>query len=292
MEYRGRFAPSPSGPLHFGSLIAALAGYLQARARGGKWLVRIEDIDLPRAMTGADGIILRTLEKLGLYWDEEVVYQSRRHKRYAEVLARLQQDNLLYPCSCSRRQTAGRIYSGQCRNGSASNAGATSLRIKVDARPLRFMDQIQGPRSERLASTLGDFIIKRADRVISYNLAVVVDDADQRISEIMRGADLIATTARQIFLQQTLGFATPAYAHVPVAVDATGAKLSKQNRAPAIDADRGREWLLAALDFLGQDPPAALGAAEGEDILRWGVANWRLARVPRRQTIHYPPRPA
>ena len=292
MEYRGRFAPSPSGPLHFGSLIAALAGYLQARASGGKWLVRIEDIDLPRAMTGADGIILHTLEKLGLYWDEEVVYQSQRHKRYAEILARLQQDNRLYPCSCSRRQTAGRIYSGQCRNGTAPNAGATSLRIKVDARPLRFVDQIQGPRSERLDSTLGDFIIKRADRIISYNLAVVVDDADQRISEIMRGTDLIPTTARQIFLQQTLGFATPAYAHVPVAIDAAGAKLSKQNRAPAIDATRGREWLLAALDFLGQGPPAALRAAEGADILRWGVANWRLARVPQRQTIHYPPRPA
>ena len=150
----------------------------------------------------------------------------------------------------------------------------------------------RGPRSERLDSTLGDFIIKRADRVISYNLAVVVDDADQRISEIMRGTDLIPTTARQIFLQQTLGFATPAYAHVPVAVDAAGDKLSKQNRAPAIDAGRGREWLLAALDFLGQGPPAALRAAEGADILRWGVANWRLARVPRRQTIHYPPYPA
>lgn len=289
MDYRGRFAPSPSGPLHFGSLIAALAGYLQARARRGKWLVRIEDIDLPRAMTGADKIILQTLEKLGLCWDEEVIYQSRRHERYAGILAQLRQDGHLYPCSCSRGQTAGRVYSGKCRNGAAPNAGPAALRIRVSDQPVRFVDQIQGPCSERLDATLGDFIIKRADRIISYNLAVVIDDADQRISEVTRGTDLIGTTARQIFLQQTLGLATPAYAHFPVAVDAAGNKLSKQNRAPAIDAGRGREWLLAALDFLGQDPPVALHAAESAEIIRWGVENWRLARIPRRRTIHYPP---
>ena len=288
MDYRGRFAPSPSGPLHFGSLIAAFAGYLQARARRGKWLVRIEDIDLPRSMTGADKLILQTLEKLGLHWDEDVIYQSRRHKRYAEALAQLQQDGHLYPCSCSRRQTAGRPYSGKCRNGAAADKSANAIRIRVDRQQIHFVDQIQGPRSERLDSAVGDFIVKRADRITSYNLAVVVDDADQRISEVARGTDLIGTTARQIFLQSTLGFATPSYLHFPVAVDAAGKKLSKQNHAPAIDVGRGRELLLAALYFLGQEPDKALQAASSGEIIRWGIENWRLSQVPRRQTIHYP----
>jgi len=284
--YHGRFAPSPTGPLHFGSLVAALGSFLQARAREGTWRVRMEDIDPPREVTGAADGILRTLEAFGLTWDGEVLYQSRRGEAYRAALADLERDGMLYACRCSRRELApyGGRYPGFCRGRRPPSRGRQAWRVLTDAEPIRFNDAVQGPFTQSLAET-GDFILLRRDGYFAYQLAVVIDDAHQGITEVVRGSDLLDSTVRQIHLQRLLGFATPGYVHLPVAVNAAGDKLSKQTRARALDPARPLPDLLAALAFLGQAPAAELADGTPGEVVDWAIRRWRLDRVPRRLTL-------
>ncbi|MFL9907560.1 tRNA glutamyl-Q(34) synthetase GluQRS [Paraburkholderia sp. RL17-337-BIB-A] len=264
MTYRGRFAPSPTGPLHFGSLVSALASWLDARAHGGAWLVRIEDIDGPRTVPGAAEDILTTLERFGMHADEPPVWQSRRMARYQEALDQLKAAGLIYPCGCTRKEIADSLlsaharnttlaYPGTCRNG-LHGKPARAWRLRVpdgDAAVITFEDRWQGKQTQNLATEVGDFVLKRADDQWAYQLAVVVDDADADITHIVRGADLMDSTARQIYLQRCLGVPTPEYLHVPVVTNGQGEKLSKQNGATALDNDRPLETLSAAARHLG-----------------------------------------
>ena len=284
--YVGRFAPSPSGPLHFGSLVAALGSFLQARAQQGRWLVRIEDIDPPREMAGAADLILQTLEAHGLAWDGEVIYQSRRHERYDEVIAALHRAGDLYWCRCTRREimAAGGFYNGHCRALGLTAEGCAA-RLRQHHPVYRFEDALQGEITVPAALAEEDFIVRRRDGLYAYNLAVVVDDMDSGITEIVRGADLLEPTVRQIALYQTLGAEVPAWVHLPLAVQADGNKLSKQNHAPALSRDEVRPALWQALHFLGQCPPPELMASRIDEIVAWGIAHWRLAGVPRQQKV-------
>ena len=285
--YAGRFAPSPTGPLHFGSLVAALASWLDARAAGGRWLVRTEDLDLPRVQPGAADAILGTLQALGLRWDGEVVFQSSRRARYAAALERLAAHT--YPCGCTRKEIAdsalglaadgAQIYPGSCRGGLAQGKAARALRVRTPPGATAFGDRVQGAQRQSLQHEVGDFVLYRADGQFAYQLAVVVDDADHQITDVVRGADLLDSTARQIHLQRLLSFATPRYLHVPVAVNAQGEKLSKQSGAAAIDAARGRETLARALAFLGQPPSTSLEEA---------VRQWDPARIPPVRSLRVP----
>lgn len=285
--YRGRFAPSPTGPLHFGSLVAALASYLEARQQQGEWLLRMEDLDTPRNMPGAADAILRSLEAFGFEWDGAVVYQSERHDLYAAALARLQEDVLVYPCGCTRKEIAdsaihgieGAIYPGTCRSGLPPGKTARAWRIRAENRTIGFDDAIQGHVAQNLARNIGDFVLKRADGFYAYQLAVVVDDADQAITHVVRGADLLDSTPRQIYLQQVLGLPAMHYAHIPVVLNAQGEKLSKQTQAAAVDDLQPATQLWQALDFLQQSPPAAIRNAPLADIWQWADQNWQLSRI-------------
>ena len=258
VRYRGRFAPTPSGPLHFGSLVAALASYQRARSAAGEWLVRIDDLDPPRELPGAADDILRTLAALGMHWDGPVVYQSRRIARYGAALEQLAAAGLLYGCSCSRRAIADRaqegiegpIYPGTCRALGLALIG-TAVRLRTDPGKVEFTDLARGAIGQDVASEIGDFVLRRADGVYSYQLANVVDDAELGITEVVRGADLLASTPRQIYLQTLLGYRQPSYCHVPVVENERGEKLSKQTRAPALDVGRPLPQLCAAASFLG-----------------------------------------
>lgn len=290
---RGRFAPSPTGPLHFGSLIAAVASYLDARSQQGNWLVRIEDLDLPRQMPGAADIILRTLEAYGFEWDGEVLYQSQRDRYYQDALHVLSARGLLYPCSCSRKEIAdsathgidGLVYPGTCRDGLAPGKQARAWRIKVDEQPVFFHDAVQGEICQILARDIGDFVLKRADGLFAYQLAVVVDDHLQGITHIVRGADLLDSTPRQIFLQQALGYTTPHYLHVPVAANAAGEKFSKQTLAQPLDSRHRSEDLWQVLAFLGQSPPSELQQSSHTDIWQWAMQHWQPGSIPRQRAI-------
>lgn len=294
--YRGRFAPSPTGPLHFGSLLAAVASYLEARRRDGAWLVRIEDIDPPREVAGAADQILRTLEGFGLHWDESVLYQSDRHEAYRAALARLQEAGLLYRCTCSRKHIAAAVrqrdaqdgrrrsadyYPGTCRGASGQSGRHGALRVLVPDQPIAFTDAVQGEQRQNLATEVGDFVVHRTDGLFAYQLAVVVDDAAQEISHVVRGSDLLLSTARQIHLQQVLGVPTPGYAHIPVAVNAAGQKLSKQTGAPALDPRQPGRALWQAFAFLGHRPPIELRDAPTATLWSWALEVWQLQRVPR-----------
>lgn len=294
--YVGRFAPSPSGPLHFGSLIAALASFLDARAAGGRWLVRIEDLDTPRVQPGAADGILRTLERLGLHWDGSVEYQSARGDHYRQALERLASRGLTYWCGCTRREIAdsslglaadgARIYPGSCAAGLAPGRAARVLRVRVADDPIRFVDRLQGPRQQRLGSEVGDFIVYRADGQFAYQLAVVVDDAEQGVTDVVRGADLLDSTARQIHLQRLLGLPTPRYLHVPAAISSSGEKLSKQTGAPVVDASHPLPVLAQALEFLGQ---AAQDMEDPRELLAGAIRDWAVARIPATRTRVAPP---
>jgi glutamyl-Q tRNA(Asp) synthetase len=259
--YRGRFAPSPTGPLHFGSLVAAVASYIDARAHGGEWLVRMEDVDEPRTMPGAADNILQTLHDFGLLWDGDVVYQSRRKPLYEAALAQLRSAGHAYGCGCTRREIADSVpglkpgaeapYPGTCRNGPPAGRIARSWRVRVE---------------EDLAHSVGDFIVKRADGLFAYQLAVVVDDEDQGITDIVRGADLFTSTPRQMYLQKLLGYRTPRYAHIPVVRGPSGDKLSKQTGAAPVLATEAVQHLRAALAFLGRPVPAS-----EPRILPWAI---------------------
>jgi glutamyl-Q tRNA(Asp) synthetase len=281
--YVGRFAPSPTGPLHFGSLVAALASWLDARAAGGRWFVRIEDLDTPRVQPGAADEILRCLERLGLHWDGSPVFQSARAEAYRHALEALEAS--LYRCGCTRREIAdsslglatdgARIYPGTCRAGLPAGRSPRSRRVLVDAEVISFSDRVQGPQQQNLAREVGDFVLVRADGLVAYQVAVVVDDAAQEVTDVVRGADLLDSTARQIHLQRLLGLPTPRYLHVPVAVEAGGEKLSKQSGAEAIGASNAQSMLQKALAFLGQRPARDLAEA---------VRSWDPARIPRART--------
>ena len=297
----GRFAPSPTGPLHFGSLVAAVGSFLDARSRKGQWLLRIEDVDTVRTVPGAAAAILATLERHGFEWDGEIVWQSRRHDAYAAALAQLRRDGHVFPCACSRRELAdsalapdgSRRYPGTCRDGLAPGRTARAWRVRTGPDPVCFEDAIQGPQHQDLATEVGDYVVLRADGVFAYQLAVVVDDAEAGVTHVVRGADLLDSTARQIHLQRLLGLPQPAYAHLPVATNAAGEKLSKQTLARAIDEHPPVVALLAALRFLGQQPPAGLARATLAQVWEWAHAHWRPDRVPHcRQAIANLPEPA
>ena len=293
--YRGRFAPSPTGPLHFGSLVSALASFLDARAHGGVWLVRMEDVDTTRNVLGAAGDILATLEAFGFEWDGPVLWQTTRDEAYAEALARLTRLGLAYGCACSRKEIAdstnlsaidgGLVYPGTCRSGMAEGRSVRAWRLCVGREETVFEDRLQGFISQVLERDVGDFVLRRADGLFAYQLAVTVDDHFQGISDIVRGADLLASTPRQIWLQRCLGYATPSYAHLPVAANPAGEKLSKQTLAPALEHGRAAELLVNALRFLGQPVPAELSRAAINEVWAWAHAHWSFAAIPRQPLI-------
>lgn len=297
--YRGRFAPSPTGPLHFGSLVAAVGSYLDARAHQGQWLLRMEDLDPQRTVPGGAETIMDTLHALGMAWDGEVLYQRSRDEAYRAALEQLKKTGLVYPCACSRREIAdsavsgidGPVYPGTCRKGLLSGRAARAERVLTDGARIEFKDAIQGRITHNLERQIGDFVLKRADGPYAYQLAVVVDDAAQGITDVVRGADLLDSTPRQVYLQQLLGFATPRYAHLPVAVNVVGEKLSKQTLARAIDVAAPVPLLNAALEFLGQAPVA--GCTAGDTAAFWpqAIAGWQISRVPRQRTLPAPENP-
>ncbi|MBU4609090.1 tRNA glutamyl-Q(34) synthetase GluQRS [Achromobacter sp. GG226] len=282
--YVGRFAPSPSGPLHLGSVVAALASWLDARAHGGRWLVRMEDVDGPRTVPGADQVILAQLAALGMTSDDDVIYQSSRHAVYEAALARLTAMGLIYPCGCTRREIADsapihavsgeRPYPGTCRTGLQPGRGPRAWRVRMPAGVHCFEDRWLGRQCQDVAREVGDIVLRRADGQWAYQLAVVIDDADQGVTDIVRGADLLSSTARQQVLGQTLGLPLPRVMHVPLIVDTDGRKLSKQNGAPAVDTQAPLVALQAAWTALGFAPlPDASTAAA---FLTQATDAWRL----------------
>jgi len=284
VEYVGRFAPSPTGPLHFGSLVAAVASYLQARSNNGRWLLRIEDIDPPREQAGATEQIIAALERYGFVWDGETIFQSQTLPRHEQAVSTLIANGLAYPCRCSRRELAdaprgplGIVYPGTCRNGCAE--GESAIRVRTDDAEIAFEDALQGRVSQRLESESGDFVIRRRDGLIAYHLAVVVDDEIQGVTEVVRGIDLLDSTPRQIWLQRLLGYRTPNYLHIPVITHADGDKLSKLTGAPGIPLNNVEETLAAALAALRQQPPGTLEKMPLQDIWDWAIRNWQIAKL-------------
>ena len=291
-HYRGRFAPSPTGPLHLGSLIAALGSFLEARTRGGEWLVRMEDIDTPRVVPGAGDEILRALEACGMQWDGTVVHQSERTPAYHAAIHALAQRGLIYPCACSRREIAdsaihgieGHVYPGTCREGLPARR-ARALRLRTRDAHVRFDDALQGSVSQDLGADVGDFVLYRSDGIYAYQLAVAIDDAEQGITDVVRGADLLQSTPRQVYLQRLLDLPQPRYLHLPVAVNVNGEKLSKQTKASPIDRERPVATMIEALRFLGQSPPEGLKQAKARDVLQWAVEHWRAGAIPHTRAL-------
>lgn len=279
----GRFAPTPSGFLHFGSLVAALASYLDVRSVGGRWLLRIEDLDPPREVAGAQGAILTTLESYGFEWDGPVMRQSQRHTAYAEVLQHWLSQGLAYACTCSRKQLEAYngIYPGLCRNAGhpwADNA----IRLRVPQLSYGFNDRVQGPFSQHLGQDVGDFVIRRRDGLYAYQLAVVIDDIAQGVNAIVRGADLLDSTPRQLYLQELLGAPAPSYLHVPLITQPDGHKLGKSYRAPPLSLEQARPLLLRALRALGQAAPEQLLELTPRALLVWAAQHWQVERIPKR----------
>ena len=283
--YRGRFAPSPTGPLHFGSLLAAAGSWLDARAAGGEWLLRIEDLDPPREPPGAIDEILRTLEAFGLWWDGEVVLQSHRVPIYEAALARLGAAGWAYPCTCSRKRIEAanrqrgrpgdRRYPGTCRDLPAAAAWKSRiLRVRTTSEPMAIQDRLQGPFEQSLEGEVGDFVLRRREGFIAYQLAVVVDDALQGITDVVRGTDLLDSTPRQVWLQRLLAYPTPRYMHLPVVIAPGGEKLSKQTGAAAVDARCAGELAWRILGELRQAPPPELRGAAPAELWAWAVAHW------------------
>lgn len=286
----GRFAPSPTGPLHFGSLIAAVGSYCLARREEGRWLLRMEDLDPPRVMAGAADEILFALESLGLHWDGEIVWQSRRTDAYAAAMDSLQVRGLVFDCACTRREIQlhtsplgeeGPVYPGTCRSGLPARRKPRTLRIRVPEEQVSFTDGVFGPLAQLLSRDVGDFVLRRADGLFAYQLAVVVDDAESGINQVVRGADLLSSTPRQIFLHASLGTAVQEYIHLPLVADENGKKLSKQQGAAGIDYVGNAGALISeALGFLGQElPPELVGAPPREQLL-WAIRHFDLKRIP------------
>jgi len=294
IHYCGRFAPSPTGPLHFGSLVAAVGSWLDAYAHDGRWLLRIEDIDTPRNQPGAAQVILRQLEAFGFSWHGVEIYQSKRLSVYDSTFDYIRQRGLAYGCACSRRDIANAVkvnqegerpYPGICRQGLAPGVVPRAWRLRVEQAEIAFVDRLQGIYRQNLARNVGDFVLRRADEFYSYQLAVVADDIEQGVNHIVRGADLISSTPRQIFLYQRLGQPAPTYAHLPLAVNAAGNKLSKQTHAPELQLDNVSTQLLLALRFLGQPAPLSLKRSTPGDVWQWAKENWDFARIPQQVKI-------
>lgn len=286
--YRGRFAPSPTGDLHMGSLVAAVASYLEARTRRGEWLVRIEDLDPPREIAGSASGILTTLERYGFRWDGNVLYQSTRDDAYRAAIEHLQELGYAFPCACSRSEIAqratrtgdeGSVYPGTCRNGLPPEREARAMRLRAPDTELCFTDRLRGRVCQNIADAVGDFVVRRADGYYAYQLAVVIDDAWQGVTDVVRGADLLTSTPRQIWLQRLLGLPTPGYLHIPLLLDAGGRKLSKQLGSLPVDPDRPAPALVDALHLLGQQPPRALARGTANGVWAWALENWRPQRL-------------
>lgn len=273
----GRFAPSPTGPLHLGSLYTALASFLHARSQQGKWLLRIDDLDTQRNVKGATDAILTTLDAFGLHWDDSVVYQSRCLAVYHDVLNELAKNQLIYPCSCSRKMLASTaIYDGLCRNQSITADSLYALRIKTDSRLISVEDGLQGLISHNIAKQYGDFILKRRDGIVAYQFAVIIDDDRQHINQIVRGVDLLTETPKQIYLQHLLELPSPEYFHVPIIIDQHGYKLSKQTQATAVNLTRPQGVIFELLGLLKQNPPSELQHASVTELLDWAIEHWNI----------------
>lgn len=285
-RYRGRFAPSPSGPLHFGSLVAALGSYLQAKSQGGQWLLRIEDIDTTRIKPGADSSIMRTLEQFGLYWDQTETYQTERLALYQHHFNELVAKQLIYGCDCSRARITqlGGIYDGCCQHKGLYRE-PLAWRLIPGPVATEFQDLVFGMVQVPSAITQEHYIVKRRDGLFAYQLVVVLDDIDQQISQVIRGADLLEMTTRQQALCQLLGKTPPEYGHLPLAVTAPGHKLSKQNHASDIGAQPPAQSMVAALTLLGHPPPPELQQATVAELLAWALKHWQLSQVPKQQEV-------
>ena len=281
-RYIGRFAPTPSGPLHFGSIIAALASYIDARAMQGKWMLRIDDLDTPRVKPGSVDSILSTLECLGLEWDGDVVHQSTRLEHYLENLERLQENGMLYPCYCPRKLTRDKIYPGTCRYAPQSTQRRHALRIKTTDDTVTYQDRVAGAYQHNLFQDTGDFIVFRSDNIFAYDLAAALDDNGLEISHVIRGADLLDSTPKQNYLQKMLGIKIPVYGHIPVATDKHGRKISKRDGATDVKLQKQPTAILIdALQFLGQEVDPALQQSNCNTVLEWAIDHWDLSRIPR-----------
>jgi glutamyl-Q tRNA(Asp) synthetase len=283
VAYVGRFAPSPTGPLHAGSVATALASFLHARQQHGRWLLRIDDLDPPRCMPGSTDAIMALLEQLELHWDDKVYFQRQRWHAHAAVARRLLESSLAFRCSCSRREllrhrAAGPLgvpYTGRCRKR-ALTAPDTAIRVRVDPGTIEFTDRLQGRQSVELASALGDYVIFRRDDLPAYFLACVLDDADQGVTDIVRGCDLLPGTAVQIHLARVLKLPDVSYWHLPVLCDSAGEKLAKQHGAASVEHQDASEVAFAALCHIGAAPPDALKGARPHELWQWGMENWQI----------------
>lgn len=286
----GRFAPSPTGPLHFGSLVAAVGSYCLARREGGLWLLRMEDLDPPRVVPGAADEILSALEKLGLHWDGEVVWQSRRNEAYLAAVETLREKGLVFDCACTRKEIIlsaphpgeeGPVYPGTCRTGLPVGRKPRALRIEVPQEQVSFSDGVFGRVQQVLADAVGDFILRRADGLFAYQLAVVVDDAAAGINQVVRGADLLSSTPRQIFLHACLGNPVPKYVHLPMVLGSNGKKISKRHGSAELDYESRASALISlSLSLLGQTIPKALHGAPPAELLAWAVQNFEPRNIP------------
>jgi glutamyl-Q tRNA(Asp) synthetase len=285
-SYRGRFAPSPSGLLHFGSLVTALASYLDAKHNNGTWLVRIEDIDPPREQQGAAAHILKTLEAYGMFWDEEVLYQSQQSALYNDVLYHLAAQKLSYRCNCTRAQikALGGVYQAHCKDLSIADKHS-SIRLTNSVATHQYTDIIQGKVNCNKTMADEDFIIRRKDGLFAYQLAVVIDDIHQGISHIIRGCDLLEPTARQLSFFKVIKAQCPQYGHVPLVVTQAGYKLSKQNKAPVINIKKPQNSIIQALGFLGQNPPQELVSYSVEEIMHWAITHWSIDKIAKKTEI-------
>lgn len=289
-NYKGRFAPSPTGPVHYGTLVAAVGSYLQARKNNGEWFVRMDDVDTLRIVDGADSDILHTLDHFGFKWDGEVTYQTQQVDSYQQALEKLVSQSLVFPCTCSRKilaKTDSKIYPGTCRHRALAENEEPALRILSQNFDIKFDDVVMGKRSQNIERQCGDFIIKRRDGLFAYQLAIVVDDAIQGITEVVRGADLLDSTPRQIYLQRLLNYPTPRYCHLPLAVDDLGNKISKSGGATKVETKDREKLLISSLNFLGQKPPDDLVKSNINDIWSWAIKNWNVKYVPEAMNIKH-----
>jgi glutamyl-Q tRNA(Asp) synthetase len=285
--YIGRFAPTPSGDLHLGSLFTAVASYLDARRHGGVWLLRLEDLDTPREVKGAAGRILDTLAAFGFEWQEPVLRQSEKIPVYRNVINELERRGLIYRCRCSRRDRREETrYPGTCREQHWPADVPGALRLRVEAGVIAFTDTLQGEFRQDVAGSVGDFILQRRDGIIAYALAVVVDDGAQGITHVVRGADLLDSTASQIYLQRILQLPTPAYTHVPVLMEADGAKLAKSRRSIALEPRSAARQLCAVLELFGLAAPNQLRAAGVHDVWNWAQEHWPRVRMSRQLALN------
>ena len=288
-SYVGRFAPTPSGPLHFGSIIAALASFLDARSQHGQWLLRIDDLDKPRVNQAATDSIIRTLERLGMEWDGAISYQSKRLDEYQDVLDKMIKNDLVFRCYCPRRITRGIAYPGTCRQAGIKAKERFSIRIITDNTPVCCHDLIQGEIQRNIQDQSGDFILLRSDKIFSYDFATAIDDSSEGITHVIRGADLLDSTPKQLYLQSLLELSSPIYGHVPIAVNRTGKKISK--RTGAVDAllnKQPQRLLTEVLHFLGQDVDMSLANSEPRTVISWALENWDFKRVPGQESITAP----